>query len=204
MMDEKNYSISIDGLNQNPQKFIDTWSSLYNYSLKKKYNTHIDSVLENKISFIELFKWKNGTGDVISKSKMKVVEGFYTKIDILKSLKKEFSWELFEDSFQPSKNSSIWKIFLLHLVKPNSFPIYDQHVFRFYSFYSKGEIEEISSNHNVVYSTYKSDYRRWFNDYSKEHRLNPKLMDESFFTFGQMLKKIKDYPIVTNPLSTQP
>ena len=126
---------------------------------------------------------------------MKVVENFYSKIDVLRTLKESFEWKYFEEEFKPYESSSIWKIFLLHLINKDQFPIYDQHVFRFYNFYKNGLITEILSTHRMIYESYKYDYREWFNYFKNKHRLDPKKMDESFFTFGQMLKKLKGYPL---------
>jgi len=188
------YHVRIEGPT-NPKEFVEKWSKYYSYSNEEKYNNHILSVLDNQDSFLQLFQWKNGTGNVISKPKMKVVEGFLIKYDILKELRSHFSWKIYEDEFQPMKSSSIWKIFLLHLINPFEFPIYDQHVFRFYYFFLEGKITEISNNHSIVYKSYKEYYQPWFNEYRKKYNLYPKKMDESFFVFGQMLKGIKNYPI---------
>lgn len=190
----KKYKIIIEGF-ENPQQFIEKWSSQYSYSNEEKYNQHINSVFDNESSFFQLFQWKNGTGDVIYVNKMKVVEGFYEKIDVLRHLRNNFNWELFENEFQPTKNSPIWKIFLLHLINPFEFPIFDQHVFRFYYFQKNGLIEEISTKPKDVYETYKNDYKPWFNSVQKEFQLNQKMMDESFFVFGQVLKNLKGLPI---------
>lgn len=190
----KNYKVIIEGF-ENPVHFVDRWSSIYSYTNEGKYNQHINSVLDNEISFFQLFQWKNGTGDVIYEKKRKVVEGFYTKINVLKHLRNDFNWELFENELQPTKNSPIWKIFLLHLINPSEFPIFDQHVFRFYNFQKKGLIEEISNKPMEVYEIYKKEYKPWFNYVQKEFLLNPKLMDESFFVFGQLLKNLKGLPI---------
>ncbi len=188
------YHIRIQGL-QNPKQFVDIWSTFYSYSNEIKYNNYINSVLYKRESFIQLFQWKNGTGDVISRQKMKVVNGFLNKYEVLNQLKQNFSWELFEKEFQPTKSSTIWKIFLLHLIDPKEFPIYDQHVFRFYNFYTNGVIEEISNNRNVVFLSYKEDYKPWFNSFQNKYKLNHKKMDESFFSFGQVLKRLKGLPI---------
>jgi hypothetical protein len=188
------YHIRIQGL-EDPKWFVDTWSSFYSYSNEDKYNLHINTVLEKKESFIQLFQWKNGTGSVISQQKMKTVNGYLAKYDVLKQLRSEFSWTLFENEFQPNKSSTIWKIFLLHLIDPAEFPIYDQHVFRFYNFYRNGVIEEISTNPKIIYSTYKDDYKSWFNSFKKEYQLSPKKMDEAFFSFGQVLKRLMGLPL---------
>ena len=132
---------------------------------------------------------------------MKVVDGFLNKFSILKELQKKFDWSLFEKEFKPTESSTIWKIFLLHIISPNELPIFDQHVFRFYHFNLYDEINEMPLSNKKVYKIYKEEYLSWFNKIKKDFNLNPKKMDESFFTFGQFLKKIKNYPfkIITQP-----
>lgn len=190
---ENNYQIQIYGL-KNLNDFVREWSPIYSYPNEEKYNNHISRVLETKESFIELFKWKNGTGDVISKKKLMGVMGYWEKIEILKSLQQNFDWEKFETEFEPQSNSTIWKLFLLHLINPNEFPIFDQHVYRSFMFIEKGIIEEIPLNSKKKYLIFKTEYLGWFNQLKKEFEESPKKMDESFFSFGRMLKGLKDYP----------
>tara|TARA_R110002111_G_scaffold234324_3_gene295348 strand:- start:930 stop:1520 length:591 start_codon:yes stop_codon:yes gene_type:complete len=188
------YNIKIQGF-ENLSDFVSNWSPLYTYPSEDKYNIHISNVLDSKESFIELFKWKNGTGDVIYEKKMKGVLEHWDKVEVLKELKREFSWELFEKEFEPQKSSTVWKLFLLHIMNPDEFPIFDQHVFRSYNFFKNGIIEEIPNSSKSKYVIYKTEYKDWFNNIQKENNVLPKKMDESFFSFGQMLKGLKNYPI---------
>ena len=144
---------------------------------------------------LELFLWKNGYGNAITGQKFKVIKQFYGKIDVLKQLRVNFSWDFFENEFQPAKSSTIWKIFLLHLINPKEFPIFDQHVYRFLNFQNSGKIVEISNNPRVKYESYKLDYLPWFNKIQQEYQLDPKQMDQSFMSFGQLLKQLKGLPI---------
>lgn len=190
----RKYKILIKGF-ESSREFIDQWSKSYDDSNEDKYQKNIDKVLDEKSSFIELFRWKNGKNENISKNKMKVIESYYEKINILKSLKKNFQWDTFESVFEPTKSSTIWKIFLLHIMNPEEFPIYDQHVFRFYNFYKTGKISEIPSNRMKIYDGYKNDYKLWFNRIQKESNLNSREIDKSLFSYGKLLKTVKKYPI---------
>lgn len=189
----KQYKIIIRGFD-NPDDFVKKWSKFYSYSIENKYNNNISCVFDNYNSFLELFRWKNGTGDVISHNKMKVINGFYDKVSVLRSLQRDFSWELFEQEFEPTKSSTIWKIFLLHLICPIKFPIYDQHVHRFYSFLKNGIIEEIPTKRDLIYSNYK-EYKNWFNYIQSKFKFEYRNMDMSFFIFGKFLKQIKGLPV---------
>jgi hypothetical protein len=190
----KPFNIEIQGLDD-INVFISRWSPQYSYSNEDRYLNHIKTVLDSKDSFVELFKWKNGTGDVIYVKKMNVVLGFWDKVEVLRELKREFDWDLFEREFEPQKNSPIWKLFLLHLVNPNKFPIFDQHVYRSFHFFETGLIEKIPSSSKLKYQIYKNEYLGWFNNIQEEFNILPKEMDKSFFSYGQMLKRIMNYPI---------
>lgn len=196
---KRSYDIHIKGLG-NLEEFVNTWSPSYVYPMEDKYNNHVAHALETKEAFIELFKWKNGTGDKISQLKMKTVLGFWDKIDVLRDLKsgfrwdEAFNWEGFEREFQPQRSSTIWKLFLLHLVNPYSFPIFDQHVYRAFKFFKDGVVKELPSSLSDVYQIYKGAYKGWFNELHNQYGLEPKKMDESFFAFGKMLKTIYKYP----------
>jgi len=189
----KNLHIRINGFDK-PTDFVKTWSDCYSYKNEDRYLNHIQNVLNDRNSFIELFKWKNGTGDKIYFKKMERVLSFWEKVDILKQLKSEFSWELFENEFSPLNESTIWKFFLLHLVNPNEFPIFDQHVNRFYQFLKSGKIKEFPSNKKLIYPLYR-EYLTWVTQMKFENNLSLKKMDESFFEYGKMLKNISNLPI---------
>ena len=178
----------------NPKEFIDNWCMGYDYPNDFIYYQNIEKGLEDYHSFLELFRWKNGIYNV-SKSKMRVIEGFWDKVEVLRELKRNFDWELFENEFQPHKSSNIWKIFLLHIMDSYNFPIFDVQVFRFHHFIKNGFIKEITNNQKLKYDYYKKEYIGWFRELRDSHSLNPKKMDESFFKFGQILKPLKGLPI---------
>lgn len=175
-----------DEIFANPKKFVDKYSSLYDNHL---YEENIDKGLDNYESFYQLFKWKNG-GMRLSQDKGKLVEEFWDKIEMIRVLKTSFNWDTFEKEFNPQKSACIWKIFLLHIINPKEFPIFDQHVFRFQCFVKNRTINEIPSTHKKKYEHYKKDYRIWFIELQNKHSLDPRKMDESFFYFGKKIKTI--------------
>ena len=62
--------------------------------------------------------------------KEKVIE----KRDLINSYKSAQDLDL-ENFNKDFKNlSAVWKIFLLHIIKPSKFPVYDQHIHRAYNF----------------------------------------------------------------------
>lgn len=190
-----NHNILIEGFKE-PKKFVKTWSKMYRYPQEGKYEKNIDTALKDKRSFIEMYKWKNGTKDKISNRKMEVIEEYWDKVSILRRLKNNFDWEAFEEGFRPNENAAIWKLFLLHLVDKSKFPIFDQHVYRFYMFNQEGVIEEIGSSNKKKFDFYKSVYQPWFNKIQKTNHLNSKRMDEAFFVYGKALKGLTGMPII--------
>lgn len=136
----KKYSICIYGFD-NPTEFVSKWSKCYIYKNGEKYKNNIDTALDNYHSFYELFVWKNGTGEKLFNLKTPTVDKFWENIHELKKMKYKFSWEYFEKYFGPLEQATIWKIFLLHLMNPSEFPIFDQHVNRFYQFIKTGKIK---------------------------------------------------------------
>ena len=150
--------------------------------------------MKSDSSLKELFEWKNGTNDRISDRKTIRVNDFISKREVLKRLKKNFKIEDFEQMIEPHKGSVIWKIFLLHIIQPDHYPIYDQHVYRSFKFLTTGEIMDIPNRDNEKYDTYKNEYVDWFNKLKVKHNLNPRDMDKSFFIFGKTLKSLSSKP----------
>ncbi len=178
----------------NPKKFVDEWSSCYNYGNPRLYFDNIKNGLYNYENFLNLFRWKNGIYNIFEK-KIRVINQFWEDIETLKDHKKEFDWKKFETTFKPHVSSPIWKIFLLHISDPGRFPIFDVHVYRFHFFISEHKIEEIPVSSIKKYNYYKNQYFPWFNEFKKKYSLDPQKMDESFFRFGQMIKSLNGLPI---------
>ncbi|CAN5337378.1 hypothetical protein BH09BAC1_BH09BAC1_00440 [soil metagenome] len=192
------YKITL-GDHSNMEEFINQWSKVYKYSLEEKYDNNISTGLESEIKLLELFLWKNGTGDNVSSNKMKTINGFILQMNILRELQQSFNWNTFEREFEPQKNSSIWKIFLLHIIDPQVFPIFDQHVFRAFTFITEGTITELPQNkggikHKEVYAIYKETYLPWFSQIRDNQNIKPKRIDEALFSFGRVLKSLRNVP----------
>jgi hypothetical protein len=181
-------------INSNAEEFVNSWSKSYSYNLESLYNKNINCSLDNYDCFLKMFRWKNGIYNV-SKKKMETINRFWNSREVLLSLKKKFNWDDFEKEFQPNKTSAIWKIFMLHLINPFDFPIFDMHVYRFHQFLSTGEIIEIKENQSFKYNYYKETYLPWFLDIRDKNNLDPKKMDECFFKLGQVIKQLKGAPI---------
>ncbi|MBK7764108.1 MAG: hypothetical protein IPI46_12320 [Bacteroidetes bacterium] len=192
------YHIKIEGIS-NPNKFIDDWSVTYKMKGEEKYIDNIEDGFQSDKSLKKLLEWKNGTGDRISDNKMKLVNDFLSKRNTLNTLKINFNFNEFEKQFNPQKSSSIWKIFLLHIIDPANHPIFDQHVYRSFKFFQTGKVEyELPKDkHKEVYRIYKEEYLPWFNELKLKYNLEPRKIDKSLFSFGQVLKRLQNLPITT-------
>ena len=166
------------------QGFISFWSKLYVYDNAVLYERiHNTTLSENDLK--DLYKWKNGMK--LSQAKEKSLNTkIISKIDVVNNLRaaSNFDLEYFLKEFK--QVSVVWKVFLLHILKPNRFPIYDQHVHRAYRFINNQSSNGIkaSMNESVKLKFYFEEYYPFVRQ-SKITDL--KKMDEAFFAFGQFI-----------------
>ncbi|WP_333810076.1 hypothetical protein [Flavobacterium sp.] len=171
--------------------FITFWSQLYSYSNEAIYKKNISQKVFDAESVQELFKWKNGMrlSDLKQISlNIKIID----KLEVINYLKSkdEFELDLFKYEFKSL--SAVWKIFLLHIIQPQKFPIYDQHIHRTFLFIHKKEFSNLSNN--SIKNKQKEAF--YFNEYlpfiDENEIKDLKKLDEAFFAFGQFLNT-KDY-----------
>jgi len=194
---ESPYYLKINGI-QSPQDFVREWYLLFKSENEDSYIHNIYNGLLNKHSFSELLNWKMGHHQSTRVNK-NFKEHWISQMETLQSLQVESNLELCEKLIQPEKNSTIYKIFLLHLINPDVFPILDQHVYRFFMFSKYGVIKEIPHTCKKKYQFYKEEYQPWFNKIKNDYNLNQREMDRSFLTFGIFLKSIIPIPkIIVN------
>lgn len=168
-------------------QFIDCWSKYYDYRGNKIYFKHIKKNKLEADDISELFKWKNG----MRLSTLKGIS-FETKIiprlGIINDLKQErrITFQTITDSFHDV--SAIWRIFLAHIINPNRFPIFDQHVYRAMIYLQTKKIEELKNTDKVKLEKYENEYLEFFNDISPEIS-DYKKYDEAMWAFGRFLKQ---------------
>ncbi len=167
------------------EMFIKFWQKLYFYPLSDLYNNTINKKEFEIEDIQQLFIWKNGMK--LSKIKQSSLEkNIIAKIIIINSYKNDKNFNLNNFNFNFKNLSAVWKIFLLHIIKPESYPIYDQHIHRAYNFIHKIPYKEISNTisnidkENFYFSTYLP-----FIQNLKVFGL--KNIDEAFFSFGQFI-----------------
>ncbi len=168
-------------------EFVDFWRRLYNYSDDNRYNEHINSIEFTKASIEELFQWKNGMTLKGSGGKEKSLnDKIINRISIINQYKKQKSIDLKLFNADFANVSAVWRIFLLHTIKPTVYPIYDQHIHRCFNFINNLDWRSIN---NTIADKTKLDF--YFNTYlpyiNSLGVSDLKAMDEAFFAFGQFL-----------------
>jgi len=79
----------------------------------------------------------------------------------------------------------IWKIFTLHIMYPERYPIFDQNVYRAMHYLQTGTIKEIPSKNSDKQTSYITEYLPFYN----AHGYYPdRKLDKALFAFGQFLK----------------
>lgn len=166
------------------QEFISFWSRLYAYDNAALYDKIHYKVLSEK-DIKDLYQWKNGMK--LSQAKEKSLNTkIIKKLNIINSLRAtiEFDLDYFLKEFK--EVSVVWKVFLLHIISPSMYPIYDQHIHRAYRFMNNEASDGIkaSMNESVKLKFYFEEYY----PFVKESKIKDlKKMDEAFFAFGQFI-----------------
>lgn len=169
----------------NVKEFIDFWFRFYTDSNENNYSENIKKISFNRDALFSLFEWKNGSK--LSNRKMKSFEEkIFTKLKIINSLKTSTDFDLSEFLEEFKNVSAIWKIFLLHIIKPSEYPIFDQHVYRAFCFIKYSKIEELPYNNKVKEKIYFEKYLPFFKRVRRG--CSTKKFDESLWSFGKFLK----------------
>ena len=166
--------------------FIDSWSKQYSFSNEAVYSNSISKKVFTITDIQNLYVWKNGMK--LSELKQKSLDGkIKSKLSIINEFKinDELDLKVFSKEF---KNlSAVWKIFLLHLINPNTYPIYDQHIHRSFLFIHNEDWSNIS-NDNISNKDKETFYFDNYLPFIKRSNVTDlKQLDEAFFAFGQFL-----------------
>ncbi len=168
------------------QRFIDFWSKLYRYPREDLYDNTIAKSQFAADDLQNLFTWKNGM-DLSEKKQKSLDIKIKSKIGVINQMKLQADFELERFQSEFSDLTAVWKIFLLHIIKPLQYPIYDQHINRAYNFVHELEYRHISASS----LTCKLKEEFYFNTYlgfiGNQENINLKKLDEAFFAFGQFL-----------------
>ncbi|GJM64939.1 hypothetical protein [Persicobacter diffluens] len=174
------------------KEFIHFWSKFYNYppDLERLYKDRIDKSSFDADDLLQLYVWKNGMR--LSGLKLKSLqEKIISQLEVINEFKSKDSIDLDEFQSQFGNVSAVWKIFLLHIIKPKKFPIYDQHINRAYNFIHGlpyGNISAATMSDRNKEDFYFNTYLEFIGSLDLEHAdFDLKELDEAFFSFGQFL-----------------
>ncbi|WP_412464105.1 hypothetical protein [Flavobacterium mekongense] len=171
---------------ENLNSFINAWSMLYSYANESVYKEAISKTIFNEEDVTSLLVWKNGMR-LSNMKKNSLNKNILSKLSVINTFKnsEHFNLEIFKEEFKDL--SAVWKIFLLHIIKPDTYPIYDQHIHRTYLYIHKKDYSNLS-NTSV---NNKEKERFYFEEYLQFIRSSGikdiKKLDEAFFAFGQFL-----------------
>lgn len=124
----------------------------------------------------------------LSKLKQKSLnEKVLARIDHINFLKEQPTFNPIELNSEFKNLSFVWRIFLLHIIKPTEIPMYDQNVHRAYHFVFGKDYQSISE---LISDKQKEDF--YFGEYypfiSSIEGFELRKIDRAFFAFGQFLR----------------
>lgn len=167
------------------KSFIDYWEKLYSYKNEYLYDEIINKNVFLEDDLFKLFTWKNGM-ELSTLKTNSLKKNIILKLEIINNQKKskQLDLSLFLNEFQTV--SFVWKIFLLHIIRPQEYPIYDQHINRAYNYIHAKGYRNIS---NTISDRKKSDF--YFNEFlpfvNSIERTNMRKIDRALFSFGQFI-----------------
>lgn len=168
-----------------PDQFVDFWSSLYTYPSENLYLDNISKQSFSSDDLKNLFVWKNGMR--LSGQKNTVLQSqIVRKLSKVNALKSHFSLEEFNNSFPHL--GTIWKIFLLHCIQPQTYPIFDQHVYRAMQCIEHNTVVEVAKSERQKYCQYFDSYVPFFNRAVQQSNRNAVQVDRALWFFGKSLR----------------
>ncbi|WP_248723097.1 hypothetical protein [Seonamhaeicola sp. ML3] len=170
----------------NLNEFIKHWSRLYSYANEEVYYKSLTRKTYTPTDIQSLFEWKNGMK--LSTLKQKSLDTkIISKLTLINELKNSPNIDLNTFQLEFENLTAVWKIFLLHTLKPNKYPIYDQHIHRAFLFINKEDWPNIS-NSSISNKAKEQFYFERYLPFIVSQNINDlKKLDEAFFAFGQFL-----------------
>jgi hypothetical protein len=190
---------------ENFSDFISFWASLYNYSPKKPVDNryYYDNIHRTKYDYKDieaLFTWKNGM--TLSEKKSETVNTICKELHLINEMKYN-NVPIIDSLHKIRLREGVWKIFLLHITKPDYYPIFDQHTYRAYHYLKYDTIEEITKVEKTILEFYLNEYIPFIHEKLYIIRTNEerfqmlRKIDKALFTFGKFLKS--DYTKLISP-----
>lgn len=159
--------------------FVEFWSSRYPTKNEPVYQANIGKPLTEQ-RLLALFEWKNN--GPISKQKLASIRRNYIDAKPLPPAAGDMNSI---ENFIRQPGGAIWRIFWLHCHAPNTYPIFDQHVYRAMRRMQVGRPEEIPRSNAEKAKAYVELYLPFYSTFKSP---NKKKIDEALWTYGKYLK----------------
>lgn len=175
--------------------FINFWQKFYAYKNEELYSNNINLLHFSKSNIEKLYEWKNGT-PLSNLKRESLNKKVLSKIEAINDFKASQSIMLNEVYKEFDNVSAVWRLFLLHIIKPKEYPIYDQHIHRAFQFINDLPSDGIT---NGIKDIEKLEwYKGIYYPFVKRIEIQDiKKMDEAFFAFGKFLSRT-EYRIMLN------
>jgi hypothetical protein len=133
-------------------------------------------------------RWKDGTPAQKCAWEKLNSSNFQRKLLEVSGQNKCYKPEIFKDIKAIDGIGFVYALFVLHCENPSVFPLYDQHVYRAYLYFTNQEYKSVT----VASQSWGSfeRYSKWFNNQSKAlGKIHPTDLDRALWKFGKELKK---------------
>lgn len=174
-------------------EFVRYWAQFYDYPSDDVYSRNICGPA-TPASLKELFEWKVGKR-FFAKHWPDIEQRFVSRLSEALAWADDISAQQALEAFDTG--GVVYRIFWLHCIQPNRFPIYDQHVHR-----AMNVIEGMPDRELSV-STKKSQIRSYIHRYlpfleSRFAGIQPRETDRALWAFGKFMKAKRDTPFARN------
>lgn len=183
----------------NWKQFIDFWKQHYNprhYPDEEYYLPYIKpNGALNKKDLKKLFEWKNGMP--LSENKKKVLNSAINSLDKINNFRKlkrisvRETKKIFDFVSKIVKSGIVWRIFLLHLIKPRELPMIDRFTFTAIRFLRTWKIIKFQGKYQNLKEYLK--FRENFNKITKKSELNYREVDKALMAFGKFLNNPRKF-----------
>ncbi len=172
------------------EAFIEFWAQFYDYKspFELNYDKHIKfgKPFTHK-DILELFEfvYHTGLGRIRTES---IKEKIYPHLDYINDMKFEETIDLDEFQAKFNKSAPVTQTFLLHIIQPTKYPLYDQNIQNAYN-YSKGR--DLDTPFPRRPEAHMKFYFKKLQPFIESNRgnLSLKRIDEGLNTFGQLVKR---------------